>query len=114
MDYLPLKRSVEMTNSPQPQIEPSVQQTRPSPSFLTLREFHARLPVSLSTVRRWLKRQSIPYVQPSGKGGIYLIPEDALDRALELLTPASTTAATKRLPGPKPLWQRISMTKVMH
>jgi excisionase family DNA binding protein len=93
------------------------QQTPQSRSYLTLREFHARLPVSLSTLRRWIKRKSIPYVQPSGEGGMYLIPQDALERARELLTPAGTgtvaspPATPKRLPGPKPYWQRVPTRK---
>ena len=49
--------------------------------FLTVLEFHARLnhALSLPTIHRMLRNGQIPgAVQPSGVGGKWLIPEDAL------------------------------------
>jgi hypothetical protein len=50
--------------------------------YITVIELHQRLAgaLSLNTLYRMLEERRIPgAIQPSGKGGKWLVPEDALD-----------------------------------
>jgi excisionase family DNA binding protein len=95
----------------------------PSKAFLGVEEFAQATGLSEQTVRRYLKKNRLPFVQPAGKRGRILIPFTAL-KFLESgpsspePTPAIDRAAPEtkstnpdgfsreRLPGPKPRWAR--------
>jgi len=61
--------------------------------YLTFKEFVRRVPLSASTIRRWLKGRLIPSVQLGGKGHKVLIPESALDMLCQVKAAESSEQA---------------------
>jgi len=95
----------------------------PSKAFLDVEEFSLLTGLSEQTVRRYLKSNRLPFVQPAGPRGRILIPVTALlsresghptpDGMLPIDHPAPETQSTnpdnfsrERLPGPRPRWAR--------
>jgi excisionase family DNA binding protein len=57
--------------------------------------------LSISTIRRLVRRGQIPFVQPSGKGGKLLFPPDAVERSG---LAANASVSPGRLAGRPPSW----------
>lgn len=70
------------------------------PHFFTVEEAADNLRISITTLRRYLREGSIRGVQPAGKGGVILIPAEALKP--ENLAPVwnCTTVTTTTTPTP--------------
>jgi excisionase family DNA binding protein len=97
----------------------------PSKAFLGVEEFSLLTGLSKETVRRYLKKNRLPFVQPAGKRGRILIPVTALNflesgyptpdgsPATDHVTQATNSTdrdnlSRERLPGPMPRWARGS------
>lgn len=90
-----------------------------SSSFLTLKEFSEKYSwLSVATLRRMVRDGQIDYLQPRGKGGTIMIPDNALD---DLIVRASSDVVvgidvggdeggvkhqTRRRSGRLPKWKR--------
>jgi excisionase family DNA binding protein len=48
-----------------------------------MRETSERLGVSLFTLRAWVKKRKIPYVQPTGKGGAIMFDPEELQKWID-------------------------------
>ncbi|MCA9040561.1 MAG: excisionase family DNA-binding protein [Planctomycetaceae bacterium] len=81
---------------------------RPAPllfPYLTLTEFSKRSSIPESTIRRWIRENRLPHIQPGGRGTLILIPADALDRVILATqlrwSEASSNCSAKLLQRPK-------------
>jgi hypothetical protein len=91
--------------------------------FLDVQEFSAATGLSVATVRRYLRKGHVHFVQPAGPRGRILIPSSALaclqpnlksviamnginDAATEGQPSNHDDVSTERLPGPQPRWER--------
>jgi len=98
-----------------PNAEHAAKQEKP---FLSPQEFSEHTGLSLSTVRRYLKRGKLPHSQLGGAHCRILIPVDAL-KMVPPIAPAEAATAigppanpppetpsseTTSLPGPRPWW----------
>lgn len=74
----------------------------PPKSHVMIAELSQTSGLSVSTIRRLVRDERIPYLQPSGKGGKLLFPPDAIERT----SPASDAAhpGSGRLAGRLPEW----------
>lgn len=89
--------------------------------YLNLAEVSARIKLSESTIRRYVRKGRIPYLQPGGEGGRLRFPPDCLERLNDLTNNEATTALgsspklkNKRkrpLSGRRPKWQTASTSK---
>lgn len=74
--------------------------------WLTIAEFVQQVPYSESQIRRFVDQGKIPSLQPGGKGGKILIPQDALHELLRSNNSvASPSTLSKKLSGRKPGWK---------
>jgi excisionase family DNA binding protein len=74
----------------------------PDKSFVTLAELSQASGLSASTIRRLVRDERIPHLQPSGKGGKLLFPRDAIERTSRAQGAGSVASA--RLAGRRPTW----------
>jgi len=99
----------------------------PGKAFLAVDEFSMATGLSESTVRRYIKKDRLPFTQPGGPRGRILIPAEALTShgppkkpddstrrpaadGLPSETKSPNNISRERLPGPKPRWARGSET----
>jgi hypothetical protein len=71
-------------------------------SLVTIVELSRTSGLSISTIRRLVRDDRIPCVQPSGKGGKLLFPPDAIERSAHMHP--ETQAAQMPLAGRRPAW----------
>lgn len=71
-------------------------------SLVTIAELSRTSGLSISTIRRLVRDDRVPFVQPSGKGGKLLFPPDAIERSARM--PPETQAAQMPLAGRRPSW----------
>jgi hypothetical protein len=74
----------------------------PDKTLVTIAELSATSSLSVSTIRRLVFDNRIPFLQPSGKGGKLLFPPDAIESA----SPAARNGsdASAQLAGRRPSW----------
>lgn len=82
------------------------------PRYLTVEEFAVASRLSVRTIHRLKAAGRLPFIQPSGKGGKILIPEDALARLADPAVAPPETSSQKpnraRLSGRSPTWMAPS------
>jgi len=74
----------------------------PHKSLITIAELSQASGLSVSTIRRLVRDERIPYLQPSGKGGKLLFPPDAIERTSPVSDAADT--GSRRIAGKRPNW----------
>ncbi len=78
--------------------------------YLTLRELHLKSGISVVTLRRYIKRGLLPFIQ-LGPCHLIRVPTDALEVLQAGRHGADAPSDTKRvkakrpIPGPEPRWQ---------
>ena len=88
----------------------------PPRRWLSLNDFVDTVPVSMSTLRRYIRKQLIEHTQPGGPGTAIYVPEDAFEQlsvppACDPSSPptsdqlkSKSTDSGKKLSGPSPKW----------
>ena len=78
----------------------------PSPDYIDIDCLSQRSGLSKSTLRRLVKSERIPYLQPAGKGGKLLFPADALESLRNDPSPLPPPPQPDTLPGRTPHWRK--------
>ncbi|QDU61706.1 Helix-turn-helix domain protein [Planctomycetes bacterium Pan216] len=76
-------------------------------SYLTAKELARLSGFSVATIWRLKRDEKIPFVQPGGKHGKVVFPEDALERAnpsTNPIAPVLNDKSDEPLPGRRPDW----------